>query len=63
MTWDDQKILVVVILGLALFILLDELAFYSWKKANPGTLYSHLFKKSNLSILDPSRPPTTVYYE
>jgi hypothetical protein len=61
MTWEEYHWVIVLILFVALFILLDELAYWSWQKANPGALYSHLFEKKGIPLVDPSRPPTTYY--
>lgn len=62
MTWEEYRWVIILVLIVVLVIVLDELAYYGWKKANPGHMYSHQFGKNELSILDPSRPPT-VYYE
>lgn len=61
MTWEEERWIIVAVIVVALVIILDELAYWGWKKANPGHKYSHLFGKSELSILDPYRPPTTYY--
>ena len=62
-TWEEHKWIIVAALLILLLVVLDELAYYHWRKVNPGALYSHLFGKKEISILDPSRPPTTIYYE
>lgn len=58
--WDEYRWVIYLAIVVALIILLDEWAYYAWKKMNPGAMYSHLYDKT-LTPLDPSRPPTTRY--
>ena len=59
--WEEYRWIVVLSLIVLLVIVLDELAYYGWKKMNPGHMYSYMFDKSGIPIVDPSRPPTTIY--
>lgn len=59
--WEEHRGIIIFSIIVIIFFLLDELAYYGWRKVNPGAIYSHLFDKSELSILDPSKPPTTYY--
>jgi hypothetical protein len=61
MIWEENYWVIVLILFVALFILLDELAYYGWRKVNPGALYSHLFDKIPTPLVDPNNPPTRYY--
>lgn len=60
--WEEYRWVIVLTIAIIVFIILDEVAYTGWKRANPGALYSHLFDKNELPVLDPSRPPT-IYYE
>ena len=59
--YEDWRIIVLGII-IVLVIVLDEIAYLNWKKVNPGAMYSHLRDKT-LTPVDPSRPPSTIYYE
>ena len=59
--WYEEQIVIIAIIVVVLVILIDEIAYYHWKQANPGAMYSHLRDKT-IPLVDPSRPPT-VYYE
>jgi hypothetical protein len=62
-TWEEHKVFIVIALIILLVILVDEWAYNGWKKANPGSLYSHLFNKGPFSIVNPLDPPTVPYDE
>jgi hypothetical protein len=60
--WIETKWIITIAAVVIGIILLDEWAYRGWKKANPGSLYSHLYDRT-LSPIDPSRPPSSIYYE
>jgi hypothetical protein len=59
--WIETRWIVTGAIILIVVILLNEFAYQGWKKANPGSLYSHLYDRT-ITPIDPSRPPT-AYYE
>lgn len=59
--WEEYRWVIYIAVVIAILIILDEIAYNGWKKANPGAIYSHL-KDQTIPLVDPSRPPTTIYY-
>lgn len=61
--WEEFRWVIWLAVIIFIVILLDELAYTGWKRANPGAIYSHLSDKHEIPIIDPSAPPTTIIYE
>ena len=58
--WIEDRWIITGALIIVGILVLDELAYRWWRKANPGSLYSHLHDRT-ITPVDPSKPPTTYY--
>jgi hypothetical protein len=59
--WIETRWVITAAIIVVGVIIMDEFTYYWWKKANPGSMYSHLHDRT-ITPIDPSQPPA-VYYE
>lgn len=48
MTDDYIRWMKIAAIAVLIYVLLDELAYYLWKRMNPGSQWSHLTEKTGL---------------
>lgn len=51
--------LIVVAIIWGAVIILDEIAYTYWKKANPGSMYTRVLEEV-APLVDPNQPPTRI---